>query len=337
MKRLLSVVAVLALVFAAGFAQAAGTLNGAGSTFAQPIYSAWAYTYAKTTGVKLNYQSIGSGGGIQQIKSKTVDFGASDAPLTPAELRSSHLIQFPTVIGGVVPVVNIPGIRAGQIKMDGPTLSRIFLGQIKYWNDPAIKALNPGVNLPAHAITVIHRSEGSGTTAIFTNYLSAISPAWKSEVGAGVSVKWPTGIGAKGSEGVANYVRRVQYSMGYVEFAYILQEHMAYVLMKNKAGVYVSPTFQAFKDAAGKAAFNPRTDFDLWLVNAPGKTSWPIAGGTFILLNMEQPQSNGKVVKFFDWAYKTGDGQAEKLTYVPLPLSLKNKIRAYWKSHGIRY
>ncbi|MDA8086566.1 MAG: phosphate ABC transporter substrate-binding protein PstS [Nitrospiraceae bacterium] len=335
MKRLWSLLLVLSVVFAFGTAQAAETLNGAGSTFAYPIYSAWAYAYGKVTGVQLNYQSIGSGGGIQQIRNKTVDFGASDAPLPPAELAKDHLLQFPTVIGGVVPVVNIPGIRAGQLKLDSGTLAAIYLGQIRYWNDPRIRALNPGINLPNHVITTIHRSEGSGTTAIFTTYLSAISPAWKSRVGAGTAVKWPGGIGAKGSEGVANYVNRVPYSIGYVEFAYILQEKMAYVLMKNRAGIYLSPTFQSFKDAAAKADFSPAKSFYLWLVNAPGRTSWPIAGATFILLSKDLPQSNRKVVRFFDWAYKNGDPSAERLAYVPLPLVLKNKIRAYWKKAGI--
>ena len=337
MKRFMALLLVLGSVFAFGLAQAAQTLNGAGSTFAYPIYSAWAYDYSKVAGVNLNYQSIGSGGGIQQITNKTVDFGASDAPLTPAELRQKHFLQFPTVIGGVVPVVNIPGVRAGQMKMDSNVLAGIYLGNIKYWDDPRIKALNPGLRLPHHVITVIHRSEGSGTTAIFTTYLSAVSPEWKARVGSGVAVKWPAGDGAKGSEGVANYVKRFPYSIGYVEFAYILQEHMADVLMKNKAGAYASPTIQAFKDAAAKADFSPAKDFYLWLVNAPGKTSWPIAGATFILLSKDLPASNAKVCKFFDWAYKNGDASAIRLAYVPLPTVLKNKIRSYWKKAGIRY
>ena len=336
MKRFLSIAAVLSLVLMAGWALAAETLNGAGSTLAQPLYVAWAYTYGKVAGLQLNYQGIGSGGGIQQIESKTVDFGASDAPLSSEELRKNHLVQFPTVVGAVVPVVNIPGIKAGELRFDGPTLARIYMGEIKNWNDPAIKALNPKVKLPDHGITIIHRSEGSGTTAIWTHFLSAVSPAWASSVGMGTAVKWPVGIGAKGSEGVANYVKRVQYSMGYVEFAYIQQGHMAYVLVKNKAGVYVSPTVKSFKDAAGKADFNPKTDFNLWLVNAPGKTSWPIAGGTFILMNTDLPQAaNAKVAKFFGWAFKNGDQEALKLTFVPLPQSLKNKIMAYLKSHGV--
>ncbi len=337
MNKLLKITAMIALIafFGLGAAQAAETLNGAGSTFAFPIYSAWAYTYSRVANTQLNYQSIGSGGGIQQIKNKTVDFGASDAPLTPAELRKFHLLQFPTVIGGVVPVVNIPGIGAGRMKLDSDALAKIYLGEIKYWDDPKIKALNAGLGLPHHEITVVHRSEGSGTTAIFTTYLSEISPEWKSKVGAGTAVKWPVGIGGKGSEGVANYVKRLPYSIGYVEFAYILQEKMAYTLMKNRDGRYVAPTFQSFKDAAAKADFSPRNDFDLWLVNSPGKTSWPIAGATFILFSKDLPQSNQKVARFFDWAYKNGDAAAERLAYVPLPAGLKNKIRAYWKANGI--
>ncbi|MDA8090438.1 MAG: phosphate ABC transporter substrate-binding protein PstS, partial [Nitrospiraceae bacterium] len=337
MKRLLTLFLVLTAVFAFGLAHADQTLNGAGSTFAYPIYSAWAYDYSKVTGVKLNYQSIGSGGGIQQITNKTVDFGASDAPLTPTELKQKHFLQFPTVIGGVVPVVNIPGIKAGQMKMDSDVLSKIYLGEIKYWDDARIKALNPGLKLPHHEITSIHRSEGSGTTAIFTTYLSAVSPEWKSKVGSGTAVKWLSGIGAKGSEGVANYVRRVQYSIGYVEFSYILQEHMAYALMKNKEGRFVAPTVQSFKDAAGKADFSPAKDFYLWLVDAPGKTSWPIAGGTFILLSKDLPQANVKVAKFFAWAFKNGDPSAIRLAYVPLPTSLKNKILTYLRKNGIKF
>ena len=329
-------IAAMPLVFGTAFA--AQALVGAGSTLAYPIYSAWAYDYVRTTGVQLNYQSIGSGGGIRQITNRVVDFGASDAPLPPAELKKKGFLQFPTVTAGVVPVVNIPGIKPGQMRLDGPTLEKIYMGEIKNWNDPRIKALNPGLNLPNHVIVTIHRAEASGTTSIFTHYLSAISPEWKSKVGADIAVRWPVGIGAKGSEGVTNYVKRVQYSIGYVEFAYILEEHMPYVLMKNKAGYYVSPTVASFKEAAGKAAFNPQNGFYLWLVNAPGKGSWPIAGGTFILLNKAYPKSrNDQVVKFFNWGFTHGDATDLRLTYIPLPLSLKNKIRAYWKANGLSY
>ncbi len=338
MKRLLAVFLVLSSVFAFGLAQAAQTLNGAGSTLAYPLYSAWAYDYARMTGIRFNYGSIGSGGGIQQITNKTVDFGASDSPLSPAVLRQKGFLQFPTVTAGVVPVVNIPGVRPGQMKLDGPTLEKIYMGEIKYWDDPRIKALNPGLRLPHHVITTIHRSEASGTTAIFTHYLAAISPEWRAKVGQGIAVKWPVGIGAKGSEGVTNYANRVQYSIGYVEFAYILQEHMPYVLMKNRAGYYVGPTVQSFKEAAGKAAFNPQKGFYLWLVNAPGKGSWPIAGATFILLNKSLPKAvNDTVVKFFNWGFTHGDAEALRLTYIPLPTLLKNKIRAYWKANGLSY
>ncbi len=338
MKRLLALFLVLSAVFAFGLAQAAQTLNGAGSTLAFPIYSAWAYDYARITGIQFNYGSIGSGGGIQQITNKTVDFGASDSPLKPEVLRQKGFLQFPTVTAGVVPVVNIPGVRPGQMRLDGPTLEKIYMSEIKYWDDPRIKALNPGLRLPHHVITTIHRSEASGTTAIFTHYLSAISPEWKARVGQGIAVRWPAGIGAKGSEGVTNYAKRLQYSIGYVEFAYILQEHMPYVLMKNRAGYYVAPTVQSFRDAAGKAAFSPKKGFYLWLVNAPGKTSWPIAGATFILLNKALPKPiNDKVVKFFNWGFTHGDAAALRLTYIPLPASLKNKIRAYWKENGLSY
>lgn len=335
MRRLTALLIILIVPLAFGLAYAAETLNGAGATFPYPVYSAWAYDYQKATGVQLNYQSIGSGGGIQQIESKTVDFGASDAPLKPEDIAQHNLLQFPTVIGGVIPVVNMAGINAGQVKLDGKVLAGIYMGNIKSWDDPAIKALNPGLSLPHHGITVIHRSDGSGTTAIFTNYLSDVSPEWKTNVGADKAVKWPAGIGAKGNEGVANYVKQVSDSIGYVEFAYVMQNKMAYTLMKNSSGKYVAPSFQSFKEAAAKADFDPAKNFYLWLVNAPGKGSWPIAGATFILLAKDQPQSNVKVVKFFDWAYKSGDAAAERLVYVPLPSSLKNKIRGYWKKNGI--
>ncbi|MDA8387262.1 MAG: phosphate ABC transporter substrate-binding protein PstS [Nitrospiraceae bacterium] len=338
MKRFfLSLALVLAVPLVFGTAFAAQAMVGAGSTFAYPIYSAWAYQYAKITGVQLNYQSIGSGGGIRQIENKVVDFGASDAPLSPADLAAHHLLQFPTVVGGVIPCVNIPGIGPGRVRLDGDTLAKIYMGEIKNWTDPRIKALNPGLKLPDHEITCIHRSEASGTTAIFTHYLSSVSAKWKSGVGMGTDIRWPVGIGAKGNEGVANYIKRVPDAIGYVEFAYVMVNHMAYVKMKNASGHYVTPSFASFKNAAGKAAFSPKNDFDLWLVSAPGRNSWPIVGGTFILLSKDQPQSNSKVVKFFDWSFKKGDPTAVKLEYVPLPLSLKNKIRAYWKAHGLSY
>jgi phosphate transport system substrate-binding protein len=337
MNNLLSVFTALSIsLWAFGSSFAADIkLNGAGASFPYPVYSAWAYEYNRVSGVKLNYQSIGSGGGIRQIVNRTVDFGASDAPLKPEELKKNNLIQFPAVIGGVVPVVNIPGIRAGELRLDSNALCRIYLGEINYWDDEKIKRLNPGKALPHKEITVVHRSDGSGTTAIFTDYLSAVSSDWKEKVGAGNAVKWPVGIGGKGNEGVANYVKRVKYSIGYVEFAYAKQNRLAHTVLKNPAGNFVEPGFESFKNAADSGDFDPKKDFYLWLNNAPGKDAWPIAGATFVLLVKEKKDSNINVVKFYDWAFKNGDQTAERLIYVPLPVSLKNKIRGYWKTHGI--
>ena len=331
---ILTGLAISLLSFGSSFA-ADTKLNGAGASFPYPVYSAWAYDYNKVSGAQLNYQSIGSGGGIRQIVNRTVDFGASDAPLKPEELEKDSLLQFPAVIGGVVLVVNIPGIKAGELKLDSNVLCNIYLGEINYWDDEKIKRLNPGKALPHKEITVVHRSDGSGTTAIFTDYLSAVSSDWKEKVGAGTSVKWPAGIGGKGNEGVANYVKRVGYSIGYVEFAYAKENNLSHTLLKNSAGNFIKPSFESFKEAAGSADFDPKKGFYLWLNNAPGKNAWPIAGATFILLAKEKKESNINVVKFYDWAFKKGDETAERLIYVPLPVSLKNKIRAYWKSHNI--
>ncbi|BAI79893.1 phosphate ABC transporter, substrate-binding protein [Deferribacter desulfuricans SSM1] len=310
-------------------------INGAGATFPYPVYSAWAYKYYKETGVRLNYQSIGSGGGVRQIKNRTVDFGASDAPLTPEKLNEYKLYQFPAIIGGVVPVVNIKGLKAGEFKLTKGILANIFLGKITKWNDPEISKVNPGVKLPDAKITVVHRSDGSGTTAIFTKYLAAISDEWKNKVGTGKSVNWPVGIGGKGNEGVANYVKRVKNSIGYVEFAYAKNNKLTYVLLENKEGNFVAPSFDAFKAAAAFANWDKKKGYYLWLVNAPGKDSWPIAGASFILLAKEQVESNKRVVKFYDWAFKNGDEIAEKLLYVPLPKNLKDNIRNYWRELGI--
>jgi phosphate transport system substrate-binding protein len=337
MKRILAIALLLFGTMSLNQARADEMLNGAGATFPYPVYSAWANEYNKVTGVKLNYQSIGSGGGIKQITERTVDFGASDKPLKPEELAKANLLQFPAVMGGVVPVVNIKGIKAGKLRLDASAFCKIYLGNITKWNDAAIKRLNPKVKLPASDITVVHRSDGSGTTAIFTTYLSQVCPAWQDKVGAGTSVSWPVGIGGKGNEGVANYVLRQKNSIGYVEFAYAEQNHLSYALLKNSAGRYVAPSFKTFEDAAASADFDPGKDFYLWLVNAPGKHAWPIAGATFILLGKEKTDSNARVAKFYNWAYTHGDKQAEKLIYVPLPNSLKNKIRSYWKDHGINY
>lgn len=312
--------------------QQTGPLNGAGASFPYPVYSAWAYSYHQAKGRQINYQSIGSGGGIKQITARTVDFGASDAPLPPEKLQKNSLLQFPAVIGGVVPVVNLPKIEAGMLKLDAETLCKIFLGDIKYWDAPGIKALNPDISLPHTDITVVHRSDGSGTTAIFTTYLSETCSDWKNKVGAGKAVSWPAGIGGKGNEGVANYTKRTAGSIGYVEFAYAKQNKLAYVDLKNMAGNFVAPSFETFADAAATGDFDPQKDFFLWLVNAPGKNAWPIAGATFILMAKEKTDANKKVVAFFDWAFDNGDNKAKELVYVPLPSSLKEKIRNYWKS-----
>ena len=320
-------------VFGNAFAEK--RLNGAGASFPYPVYSAWAFNYHRVSGVKLNYQSIGSGGGVRQIVNRTIDFGASDAPLESVELRKNDLLQFPAVIGGVVPVVNIPDINPDMLRLDGDAICGIFLGEIKYWNDEKMKNLNPGLNLPNEEITVVHRSDGSGTTAIFTHYLSGVCTRWKERVGIGKAVKWPVGIGGKGNEGVANYVKRVKYSIGYVEFAYAKQNKLSYTLLKNPAGAFIRPDFESFKAAADSGSFDPEKDFSLWLTNAPGKDAWPIAGATFILLAREKTDANKGVVKFYDWAFKKGDKTAERLIYVPLPESLKNKIRGYWNIHKI--
>ncbi len=328
----MAVTAVLALTTAV---HAEEMLNGAGATFPYPVYSAWANEYNKVTGMKLNYQSIGSGGGIKQITERTVDFGASDKPLKPEELAKNNLLQFPAVIGGVVLVVNVPGINAGELRLDSEAVCNIYLGEIKNWSDQKIKGLNPKAKLPNAEITVVHRSDGSGTTAIFTDYLSGVCPAWQEKVGSGTSVSWPAGIGGKGNEGVANYVQQQKNSIGYVEFAYAKQNNLAYTLLKNRAGAFLAPSFESFEDAAASGDFDPKKDFYLWLNNAPGRKAWPIAGATFILLAKEKKDSNVKVVKFFDWAFKNGAKQAKELIYVPLPKSLQNKITAYWKSKGI--
>jgi len=336
MKRSLMIAFVVVGLLSFNLAQAEEMLNGAGATFPYPVYSAWANEYNKITGMKLNYQSIGSGGGIKQITERTVDFGATDKPLKPEELAKDNLLQFPAVIGGVVPVVNIPGIKAGELKLDSDAVCKIYMGEIKNWNDPKIKGLNPALNLPASEITVVHRSDGSGTTAIFTDYLSGVCPAWKEKVGTGTSVSWPAGIGGKGNEGVANYVQQQVNSIGYVEFAYAKQNNLTHTVLKNHAGTFVEPSFESFEDAAATASFDPAKHFYLWLNDAPGKNSWPIAGATFILLAKEKIESNKKVVKFYDWAFKNGDNKAKELIYVPLPKPLKSKIENYWKSNDIR-
>jgi len=336
MKVFLKIALVLAVMLSFTHVVAAETLHGAGATFPYPVYSAWAFDYSKVSGMQLNYQSIGSGGGVRQITERTVDFGASDDPMKPDQLQKDKLLQFPAVIGGVVPVGNLEGITPGQLKLDSGTLCKIFLGEIKTWNDDSIKKMNPGFKLPQGEITVVYRSDGSGTTAIFTHYLSEVCPEWKDKVGAGKAVKFPVGIGGKGNEGVANYVKRTPNAIGYVEFAYAKQNKLDYIQLKNKAGSFVEPGFESFEDAAETGEFDAKKDFFLWLTNAPGKNSWPIAGATFILLAKEKTVSNKNVVKFFDWAFKNGDNKAKELIYVPLPKSLKEKVRGYWKTNGLQ-
>lgn len=331
--RYLSLVCFIVLLFSFTLAHSAEMINGAGATFPYPLYSTWAANYHKVTGIKINYQSIGSGGGIRQITERTVHFGASDMALKPEELEKSGLLQFPAVIGGVVPVVNIPGITSNALVLDGTTMCEIFLGEIKQWNDPKIKALNPNLQLPAKPITVVHRSDGSGTTAIFTHYLTDACKKWADSVGYGTSVSWKTGLGGKGNEGVANYVKRTPYSIGYVEFAYALQNKLSTVKLKNPAGQIVTPDFQSFAEAAATADLDPKKHFYAWMTNAPGKKAWPITGATYILLAREKTDVNKSVIKFFDWAFTNGDETAKKLDYVPLPKSVKDKIRAYWKTY----
>ncbi|HEU0187529.1 MAG TPA: phosphate ABC transporter substrate-binding protein PstS [Gallionellaceae bacterium] len=311
----------------------AGDITGAGATFPYPIYAKWAEAYKAKTGVGMNYQSIGSGGGIKQITAKTVDFGASDMPLKPEELEKNGLMQFPAVMGGVVPVINVNGIEAGQLKLDGAVLADIYLGKITKWNDPAIAALNAGVKLPDDAITVVHRSDGSGTTFIFTNYLSKVSADWKSTVGEGTAVFWKAGTGGKGNEGVASYVQRIKNSIGYVEYAYALQNKMAYAQMKNREGQFVKPDDSTFKAAAAGADWEHAPGFYELLTNEPGKASWPITGATFILMHkvQDKPASATDVLKFFDWAYSNGSEMASSLDYVPMPEKVQKLVRSAWK------
>lgn len=305
-------------------------VTGAGATFPAPIYAKWADAYNKATGARINYQSVGSGAGIRQIRGKTVDFGATDMPLTDAELAKDGMIQFPTVIGGVVPVVNIRGITPGQIRMNGQVLGDIYLGKITKWNDAALTALNPGVPLPDAAIAPVRRADGSGTTFIFTNYLSKVNPEWKAKVGEGTAVNWPAGAGGKGNEGVSAFVQRLPNSIGYVEYAYAKQNKMSYVLMQNKDGAYATPSDTNFKAAAAGADWS-KTFFQI-LTDQPGKDTWPISGATFILMYKQQdkPVNATNTLKFFDWAFVNGDKMADDLDYVPLPAAVKDLVRKQW-------
>ena len=328
-----AVAGAVALGMIAGLAQAAETINGAGATVPYPIYAKWAEVYKAKSGVSMNYQSIGSGGGIKQITARTVDFGASDAPLTVEKLNEIGLIQFPMVMGGVVPVINIAGIKTGELKLSGPVLADIYLGKIKEWNDPAIVKLNPGVKLPQEKITVVARSDGSGTTFIFTHYLAKVSPELKEKVGNNTSVSWPAGVGGKGNEGVASYVQRLKGSIGYVEYAYALQNKMAYALLQNKAGKFVKPDSETFQAAAAGADWAGTPGFNLMLTDQTGENSWPITGTTFILVyrKQEKPEVGKEVLKFFDWAYRHGGKLAEQLDYVPMPASVVKLVQETWK------
>ena len=326
---IVAVTAVAALAVAR-----AADISGAGATFPYPVYSKWADAYKTKTNIGLNYQSIGSGGGIKQIKAKTVTFGASDMPLKPEELQESGLVQFPAIIGGAVPVVTIKGVKPGELVLDGPTLASIYLGEITMWNDARIKKLNPHVALPATAIACVYRSDGSGTNFLFTTYLSGVSPAFASKIGAASSVQWPTGIGAKGNEGVANMTGRTDGAIGYVEFAYALQNHMSYTRLINRSGNAIAPSPATFQAAAANADWAHATNYYLILTNQPGAQSWPITGASFILVysNPPDPAATAEALKFFAWAFSNGGPMAQALDYVPLPASLIRQVEMSWKT-----
>ena len=324
------------LTAAAPVAASAQQITGAGSTFVYPILSKWSEAYSLVgNGVRVNYQSIGSGGGIAQIKAATVDFGASDAPLPPDQLQATGLTQFPVVIGGVIPVVNLQGITPGQLRFTGKLLADIYMGTVKRWNDPAVAALNPGVTLPDQAITVVHRSDGSGTTFNWVNYLSKVSPDWKAKIGEGTSVSWPVGVGGKGNEGVAEYVNRIKGSIGYVEYAYVIQNKMTYGLVQNSAGTFIKPEAAAFQAAAASADWSKAQDFYLVITDAPGAQSWPISATTFVLM-YKQPKDAARTkttLDFFRWSLDKGQALANSLDYVPLPDALVKQVEASWQAN----
>ena len=317
-------------LFTAVAAVQAQDVTGAGATFPAPLYAKWADAYNKATGARINYQSVGSGAGIRQIKAKTVDFGATDMPLKDEDLAKDSMVQFPTVIGGVVPVINVQGIQPGQMKITGQVLGDIYLGKITKWNDPAIAALNPGLPLPDAAISPVRRADGSGTTFIFTNYLSKVNAEWKAKVGEGTAVNWPVGAGGKGNEGVAAFVQRLPNSIGYVEYAYVKQNKMNFVQMRNRDGVFVNPSDTAFKAAAAGADWS-KTFYQI-TTDQPGKDAWPMTNPTYILMykTQDKPAQAAAALKFFDWAYANGDKAADELDYVPLPDSVKNLVRKLW-------
>lgn len=327
-------IAVGAIFFASATVLAVD-ITGAGATFPYPLYSAWAFMYEKATGNKVNYQSIGSGGGIRQIENRTVDFGASDAPLTPKQVEEKGLLQFPTVVGGVVVVYNLPIPKNQQLKLDQKAVCDIYLGKITKWSDPYLSSLNPGIKLPDRNITVVRRSDGSGTTWIWTNYLSKICPEWEKQVGFGTSVNWPVGIGGKGNEGVANYVKRFPGAIGYVEYVYAKQNNIAYASLKNKAGNFVLPSVESFQAAAANAKWDKKQHFYYVLTDQDGKDSYPVTGATFVLVAKDRPESSKKAIAFFDWAFKNGDQEALRQNFVPLPENVKKMIREYWKENNM--
>ncbi|KAE9540177.1 phosphate ABC transporter substrate-binding protein PstS [Ursidibacter maritimus] len=326
--------AVLGLSFAMIQSANAETITGAGASFPYPIYAKWAGLYEKETANKVNYQSIGSGGGQQQIIAKTIDFGASDDPMKAQALADNQLLQFPAIIGGTVPVVNIPEVKSGELKLSGAVLADIFLGKIQKWNDPAISKLNQGIALPEKNILVVRRSDGSGTTFGWTNYLSKISPEWKEKVGEGKSVKWPVGQGGKGNEGVAAYVKQLKYSIGYVEYAYAKQNELSWVSLQNADGKFVQPSRETFAAAAANAKWDSAAGMGVILTNEVGEQSWPITAASFILIhkNSEKPEQTKSVFKFFEWAFEHGKKSASELDYVPLPDNVVEQIKAQWKN-----
>ncbi len=331
-KSRLAILAV-ASMFSLGAAHAA-QITGAGSTWVYPLVAKWSEAYAKETGIQVNYQGIGSGGGIAQIKAGTVAFGASDMPLTPEELAQSDLIQFPTAIAGEDMVYNLPGIKAGELILSGPVVADIYLGKIKQWNDPAIAKLNPGLKLPNMAITTVHRSDGSGTTFTFANYLSKVSPEWKEKIGANTSLAWPVGVGGKGNAGVASYVQRIRGSIGYVEYAYILESKLDYARMYNRDGKLVSPSLKGFQDAAAHVDFTKAKDFYVILTDQPGPETWPISGCTWQILSKKAPKAtNEAVTTFFLWGFDKGQSMAESIAFGPLPPTTVDAIKAYWKTN----
>jgi len=326
------ILSAVAIAVALPLAHAAD-ITGAGATFPYPIYAKWADAYKKQTGNGMNYQSIGSGGGIKQITAKTVDFGASDMPMKAEDLQKNGLIQFPAIMGGVVPVYKLEGVKPGELKFTGPLLADIYMGKITKWNDPAIAKLNPGVKLPADDIAVVHRSDGSGTTFLWTNYLSKTSPSFKEAVGEGTAVKWPAGVGGKGNEGVASYVQKINGAIGYVEYAYAKQNKLPYGLLQNKAGKFVAPDDATFKAAAAGADWKSVPGMGVVLTDQAGNESWPITGASFILIHQKQDKADSarEVLKFFDWSFKNGAKMADELDYVPMPDAVVKEIQAVWK------